>query len=339
MANAQVTYTTTLQGHCTICGKNLDDVHVKCGCGAVIVNITMQPKQQQLLDAILSTGPNVATKWGYGGSRGSGKSRGARDIVLAVASLVSQTLPGIVIFIIRRNWTDVDENHRQKYLIERPLLAANYSNKEFQFPPGMNSPRIAFKYGDTLEDIRRVARGPECYLMVIDQAEQFSELELAELNTPNRWPAAGPGGAKTLYLFNPGGPGSDYLQRVFFKKKFKDNENPEDFNFVQAYGWDNWSAWFANEGIEVDGKPLTWESFYALPGDLPPCPNGAYNRAWLESIPDNHRFKLFVTRTSEGRKMWSKPESIRMGDLFGRFDAFAGQYMAGIFDERRVVLR
>ena len=33
-------------------------------------------------------------------------------------------------------------------------------------------------------------------------------------------------------------------------------------------------------------------------------------------------FKIFVTKTDEGRKHWRKPESLRMGDLFGRFDAF-----------------
>lgn len=315
--------------HCPSCNAPVAGEVICPKCGALLLKINLQPKQRKVLDMIRAIGPEVPTKIGFGGSRGSAKSRLARDLALFIAF----SIPGITVFIIRRNWGDLEENHLEKLKLERPELTQYYSSsrQSYEFPRDLGGSRIAFKYGDTLDDIRRVGRGPEAYLMIIDQAEQFGEVELAELNTPNRWPAAEPGAAKTLYLFNPGGAGTDYLRRVFFLRQFKGTERPCDFAFVQAYGWDNYE-WFRNE------TEYGFEEFYRLPGEIPPCPHGVYDQAWLATVPDNHRFKIFVTRTSEGRKMWAKPESIRMGDLFGRFDAFAGQYFAGVWDERLCVL-
>lgn len=289
---------------------------------------------------VLSTGSGIPVRIGYGGSRGASKSRTIRDIALIVASELGRKLPGIVIYIIRSVWGDVYQNHVTKFDLERPELTKFYNgaSKEYNFPGAMGGPRIVFGYGDTTNDIRRVARGPEAFLMLIDQAEAFSEEQLAELNTPNRWPAAGKGAAKTVYGFNPGGRGSLWLKRVFYDRDFKDRERSEDYAFIQGYGYDNFDAWFAMEEIEIDGKPLDFETFYQLPGELPHPKDGKYDSAWLKSLPENHRFRLFVERTTEGAKMWSKPDAIRMGDLFGRFDVFAGQYFPD-FDRSKVVLR
>lgn len=316
---------------CPKCKGPLKPLQIKCSrCGHFLLRITLQPKQRKVLDMILATGEDIPTKIGAGGSRGSSKSRLARDVAL----LVAFSVPNIVVFLIRRNWGDLEENHVEKLKLERPELTRYYSGQRqaYEFPQELGGSRIAFKYGDTMKDIIQLARGPECYLEIVDQAEQFSEEELAQLNTPNRWPSATAGAVKTLYLFNPGGVGTQYLRRVFYLRQYKDNERPCDFAFVQMYGFDNYE-WFRNECPEYD-----FESFYSLPGELPPCPLGVYDSKWLQGIPDNHRFKIFVTRTTEGRKMWGKPPSIRMGDLFGRFDAFSGQYFAGVWEEHLCVL-
>lgn len=332
-------FTTTIFGRCSICQEPLKPDHPRCDCGALVLYIRPQPKQKLIYDMLLASGDNVPVRIGSGGSRGGAKSRTIRDAALVVASEMGPKLPGIVIYIIRQVWGDVYQNHVQKLDLERPGLTQYYLNKEYTFPASMGGPRIVFGYGDTIKDIRRVSRGPEAYMMFIDQAEGFTEEELDELHTPNRWPAAGKGGAKSVYGFNPGGPGSAFLKRVFFDREFKPRENPNHYAFVQAYGFENFDAWFANEGIELDGRPLDFESFYALPGDLEPYPSKKYDEAWLDSLPGNHRFKIFVTQTSEGAKMWSKPDSIRMGDLFGRFDAFSGQFFSGVWSKDKVVLR
>lgn len=336
-------FTTDYFGRCAICKEPIPENHRVCKCDALIFRVDPQPKQRLLIDGLLARGPDIPVRWGYGGSRGAAKSRGLRDAALVVASEVSQYLPGIVIYIVRTVWGDCERNHVQEFEREHVGMMEWYTGsstvKEFAFPHGMGYPRITFGYGDTFKDLRRFTRGPNIFLMLIDQSEGFTEEQLEELHTPNRWPAAGPGGAKTGYFFNPGGPGSDWHERVFVKQRFEERELSGDYRFIQGYGWDNWHGWHVNENIILDGIPLTKEVFYSLPGDLPPCPSGVYDNAWRDRIDDHERFKIFVTKTSEGKKMWAKPDSIRMGELFGRFDQFAGQYFSGAWDEKRVVLR
>lgn len=290
-----------------------------------------QPKQRQIVDLFLETGPTVATRLGFGGSRGSAKSRLGRDLALFAAL----KFPGKLIYVVARNFINLDDNYLKKYEIERPEIMEHYRaspHPEITLPPDMGGSVIAFRYADTVKDMTRLERGPEAFLIIVEQAESFTAAELQQITKPNRWPNEKIGAPKTVYLFNPGGPGTEYLQRVFFLKQFSGTERPSDFHFTQSYGWDNW-AWFEQVCPE-----LTEEQFYALPGDIPACPDGVYDDAWLATVADNHRFKLFVTRTSEGQKYWALPESMRMGDLFGRFDQFAGQYFSGVWKESLCVL-
>lgn len=283
-------------------------------------------------DLIKDRGANAATRIGFGGSRGSSKSRLGRDVAIEIALTTAINESGVLIYIVARNLGNLEDNYVKKYRIERPDLMEHYRaspRPEISLP---NGSVIAFRYADSSEDMTKLERGPEAYLVVVEQAEQFSEVELQQITKPNRWPNAPLGAAKTVYLFNPGGPGTGYLQRVFYLKQYRDTERPSDFAFVQSFSWDNW-AWFEQECAE-----LTEESFYDLPGEVPPCADGIYNDAWLAAVPENYRFKIFVTRTSEGRKYWALPESMRMGDLFGRFDQFAGQYFAGVWSERLCVI-
>ncbi len=332
-------FTTTHFGTCSRCTRILTPTDPNCECGALIVQVRLQPKQSTILDWVLATGPNVPTQLALLGARAAGKSRGGRDIALIVASHVAQIYPGIRIYIFRRNWTQVKDTHLAKYKLERPMLTRFYSDKEYEFPDSMRNPQIAFNFADTMEDIIRITYGPEGFLIIVDQAEQLDEAALKALKAANRWPDTEMGAAKLLFLGNPGGPGSKYLKRVFVDKDYPDGrEIPADFAFLEAYGWDN-AIWALNQGIEINGEPMTWDLWYKLPGDLPECDDGKYSQKWMESLPNEHRFKLFVTKTSEGRKMWQYPDNIRMGWLFGRFDNFEGQAFAGAWSRDRVVIR
>tara|TARA_R110000868_G_scaffold148647_5_gene370729 strand:- start:381 stop:3140 length:2760 start_codon:yes stop_codon:yes gene_type:complete len=234
-------------------------------------------------------------------------------------------------FIIRRNWGDLEENHLERFRLERPGLMQYYSNvrQAFEFP---NGSRIAFRYADTTDEVRAISRGPEAMDIAIDQCEQFTGQELALLTTPNRWPGAGPGDCKTWFFFNVGDRGADYLRRVFWLRQFEGYERPSDFDFILAYGFDNYE-WFRNE------MDISFDDFYDLPGDIPPPgKEERYDQEWLASIPDNNRFKMFVTRTTYGQNMWQQPEAIRMGDLFGDFTKFSGQYFAGVWQESKLVI-
>ena len=337
-------FTTNYLHRCVICKRELDEnfieSHTKCECGAFIAKVRLHPKQDEFAKLVLKTGADVPTKIGVYGPRAGGKSRGLRDTTLIVVSECAQDYSGIPAFLLRRNWTQCQESLLEKYKIERPYLSDRYNaiEKQYTLPEVMGSGRLAFKYADSADDVLRLERGPECFFMGIDQAEQIAGHDLQRLNSPNRWPDTLPGAVKTGYFLNPGGIGSEYLADKFVFKKFEDNENPDDFYGIFMAGWHNWS-WFANQGIEINGQALTWELFHSLPDDVPEPGDGKYSSLWLSSLPDDNRFKLFVTKTKEGAKHWAKPDMIRMADLFGKFDSFEGQFFAGAWDEKRVVLR
>ncbi len=263
------------------------------------LNIWLQPKQEKLRQMIEASGPGVPTVIGNGGSRG--KSGGLRRIAIIEAL----DWPGTVTYIIRRVLGDLLENHMEKIKLEFPQVHEFYKAgaKEYEFP---NGSRIAYKYAECKADVERISYGPECTFLLVDQAEQFSEDELTSFRICNRWPNMPPGFVKAGYFFNVGkGIGAGFLRRVFHTKYFKPNENGGDFSFLPAYSWDNFE-WFRGQ-VEMDR-----EDFYQLSSE--------------------ERFALFVTQTTEGRKMNQLPKHRREGELLGNFDSFSGQYFSDVWN-------
>ena len=295
------------------------------------LKILLQPKQADLLALLETTGPDVATILGAGGSRGSAKSGGLRRIAITLAI----THPGSVIYIVRRTLGDLLENHMEKIALEFPEVDAIYRPSDYEYdfsvvpnllPNGeRNRSRIVFVYAENAIDVARVSYGPECTFLLIDQAEQFTEEELTSFRICNRHTEVDPkktvppNFAKTCYFFNigVGGLADAYFRRVFHKRDFKPykgindpGERPGDYAFIQMYGWDNFE-WFRGQ-VEV-----AVEEFYQL--------------------SSAERFEMFVTRTSEGRKMNALPKHRREGELLGNFDAFTGQYFSDVWDDARIL--
>lgn len=270
------------------------------------VELVLQPKQEELGRLFYRRGLDAATVIGGGGARAGGKSGGLRRIMLDRR----MSLPGTPGGIMRRVWDDVKKNHVEKYWLEVPGLRKFYSqtDKAIHLP---NKSSIYFLFAENQAEVDRKFWGPEYYDLFVDQAEQFNEHELQILKTANRWPDAPIGDCKLGLFFNPGGIGTEYLRRVFSPKhlKFKGNERASNFSFVHMFGWDNY-VWFQHL--------MTPDEFYALPSE--------------------RRFELFITETSEGRKMDALPPSLRAGHLLGNFDSFAGQYFAGVWDESKLIL-
>ena len=270
------------------------------------MDIYLQPKQRQLLHLIEGTGRDVPTIIGFGGARGGAKSGGIRRAMI----VRRQENPDTVGFIVRRYFSDLAENHIEKFRLEFPDLDPYWrqGDKEYRFG---NRSRIAFLYGENRDAVRGISRGPECMDLMVDQAEEFTEEELIMLRECNRWPGAVPGSPKSCFFFNPGGPGTEYLRRIFWKREYKANEDPADYAFIQAYGWDNYE-WFRSE-IDISSG-----DFYDLSSE--------------------ERFELFITRTSYGRQMNALPPALRVGELLGSFEHFSGQYYAGVWDENTCIL-
>jgi phage terminase large subunit len=196
-----------------------------------------------------------------------------------------------------------------------PELRELYVDKrrELRIPAGDGAfSTIVFGYAEHSRDIYGYL-GKEYMDICVDQAEQLSEEELLLLKTCNRWP--GKSAMCKLALFaNPGGVGHGFLKRVFVDKQYKGNEDPGDYAFLQAYGWDN--AEWCLAALEEDGH--TKDDYHK----------------W----PDNERFEYFIQRSNYGRTLNRLPESLRNGHLLGRWDVFAGQYFDN-FDPARHVRR
>lgn len=253
-----------------------------------------QPKQEQM-DKLVERGR--ATWLGYGGSKGGSKSYTCRNILLRRRF----SYPGTVGTIVRRIYRDVKDNHIDPFFLQYPFMRPwyNVADNEIRLP---NSSILKFRYYETRADVENQG-GNASMDALIDEAHQFSEEELNMLKGNVRWSKLGSTTAKMLLTFNPGGIGGSFLKRVFYDKKYQGNEKPDDFEFLQAFGWDN--IYWAEDALKEDG--ISKKTYYF---------------DWT----DEQRFKYFITRTPYGRDLNSKPHALRIQWLLGDMSAFVGQY-------------
>ncbi len=283
----------------------------------------LQPKQWKIFNALEATGRNIPTIVGGGGAKGGGKSAGARNIAILLCSTLGDKYPGLTITIVRRVAKDLRDNHIDPLFRDYPELFPYWraTPHDLVLP---NKSRIIFRSVETKEDVKRAFLGGfESTFIFIDEAQQFEQEEIQYIQAAARWTGKKgipEGLCKTLLLFNPGGPGSTYIRRIFWTHEYEKNETPKNFTFVHVFGWDNYE-WFRGQ-VEI-----TEAEFYKIPSQ---CPEGNGNRCC--------RFHMFINETSEGRKYNAFPPAIREGYLMGSFDHFEGQYFAGAWDQQHCVL-
>lgn len=167
---------------------------------------------------------------GYGGARGGGKSW----VVRFKGSLLANRFAGIRICIIRRTLVDVRNNHiipMKKML--HGLAKYNQTERTFYFPNGST---IHFEYYDNDNDADHF-QGVEYDVIFIEEATQLQEEWIKNIAASCRGANEFP--HRIYYTCNPGGPGHQYIKRIFIDRVYKDNEDPEDYDFVQAKVTDN----------------------------------------------------------------------------------------------------
>lgn len=167
---------------------------------------------------------------GYGGARGGGKSWAVRT----KAKLLALRYPGIKQLIVRRTYKELTGNHINILRAETLGIAKyNSTDKVLKFTNGST---IEFMYCARNSDLDAL-QGQEYDVIYLDEATQLSEYQMKAITACCRGVNDFP--KRIYYTCNPGGQGHAYVKRIFIDKRYLANENPEDYEFIQALVDDN----------------------------------------------------------------------------------------------------
>lgn len=186
--------------------------------------------------------------------------------------------------IVRKTYPELLSNHIRMFMTEYPEVVNWYKQgeKAIYWP---NGSLTEFSHLGGTNDVY-IYQGREYEDISIDEITQHEELVFKILRSSNRTANkefVKAGGQVTMLLTgNPGGIGHGWVKRIFIDKLLMENENPEDFGFVQAKVWDNKAL--------MDADPDYLRRLKDLPKDL--------MRAYLEGDWDVFAGQVF----SEWRK-------------------------------------
>lgn len=272
------------------------------------VRIRMQPIQNALWN-IYEHG--TATKIGFGGPRGGTKSHSAMMVML-MRRMKHEGTNGLFIMRVYQDMLDI---HIRPLFDQYPELEEHFNKQDMLLKlPDTGGSYIRFLSGDNLETFQK-RKGRGFADVMIDQSELFSKEEIEFLYTINRTvkPGITP---KTLLCFNPGNIGHAYHKRVFYDKIFEENENPEEFAYLQAKGWDNayWSIKEMARLHNVSMNELNDEKIKAL-------------IRTYHQLPEKERFDIFI-KSDYGRNLNGLPGHKRRAELFGDMEIFEGMFFS-----------
>ena len=218
---------------------------------------------------------------GYGGARGGGKSWVIRFKAALLANRFGaedEYREGIRICIVRRTLVDVRNNHiiPMRNML-RGLAKFNQAERTFYFPNGAT---IHFEYYDNDGDDEHF-QGIEFDVIFIDEATQMKEEWLEKIAASCRGVNNFP--KRVYFTCNPGGQGHNYIKRIFIDRVYKDDEDPDDYAFVQAKVTDN--------KVLMETNPAYIRFLKHLPPKL--------RRAWLDGDFNVYEGQFFETFTND----------------------------------------
>lgn len=277
----------------------------------LIRDIELQPKQEELSDLVEN---GLATWIGVGGGRGAAKSTAIDRIMLE--RRIGH--PGTIGAIVMRNYDQVKKYHIDPMLRDFPELNDLYHITESKIvipmPDGPPS-EIHFKHAESLVDIERLFRSGNYYDLFVDQAEQYTKEELVELKKVVRWKAVDVGVCKFALAFNMGGTGIDFLEKIFNSHEYSENQDPEDYTFIQFNPWDN-VEWSRAQLIK-DGKTPYW---------------------YYNVLTDAER-EQYAAAGPAGKLYKAQDPALANRDWYGSWKALEGAFFGRVFDEESAVIR
>lgn len=187
----------------------------------------------------------------YGGARGGGKSHAIR--VKSVGGAVKYA--GIKILIIRKHYPDMENSLITPIVQMVPIQLASY-NRQAHIMEFVNGSTIKFGHYDTGSDMEY--QGQEFDWIFIDEATQFTKYQFRILGACLRGTSKIP---RRMYLTcNPGGIGHLWVKSLFVAREYEENENPDDYKFIQATVDDNPDL--------LEGEPGYINMLESLPPDV-----------------------------------------------------------------------
>lgn len=190
-------------------------------------SITLQPKQEEAYNKSLTT-PVMF----YGGARGGGKSY----LVRAREVLRRAEYPGSKGLIVRKTYPELLANHIRPFFVEYPGVRELYnkSEKTIYWPNGSTT---EFSYLQSPDDVYTY-QGREYEDISVDEVTQHEWDTIKILRASNRTTI--PEITPTMFLTgNPGGIGHQEVKRIFIDKHIHPDEDPNEYDFVQAFVQDN----------------------------------------------------------------------------------------------------
>jgi hypothetical protein len=266
------------------------------------LNLDLQPKQAELY--LLLKDPKGPSIIGVGGGRGGGKTSSVQRSLLL---LMSQT-PRMRCSVWMRTFSQVTRYWIEEIKLQWPELKdcikSTMPGASLRLP---NGSQLDFLYSENLTETEKVYRSANYSIVVLDQAEQASDLERREISKAARSAKGTP--AKTIHIFNMRGAGLSWLRDIYHFKKYGPNEREEDHRFVRFGPWDNY-CWVAS-ALETDG--YTADDYYA----------------WT----DEQRREYSVTRGEYTRLLASGDPALVKADFDGSWDSIEGCYFSHVYDQ------
>lgn len=233
------------------------------------ITLTLQEKQKEAFYKSLET-PVLF----YGGAKGGGKSYliRARELYRRLAN------PGTAGLIVRKTYPELLANHIRKFFVEYPFVRDwyNKAEKTIYYPGGSTT---EFSYLQHTDDVYTY-QGREYEDVSIDEITQHEEevfkILRSSVRTSNKQ-FAKKNQPSMLLTGNPGGIGHAWAKRIFVDRNFKEEEDADEFDFVQAKVFDNKAL--------MDADPAYLKRLQDLPEDL--------RRAYLEGDWDIFAGQVF----------------------------------------------
>lgn len=190
-------------------------------------------------------------------ARGGGKSWAVR----AKIKLLALNYAGIKMLLVRQTYPELLNNHINILVADLNGIAKyNRSDKMFTF---FNGSTLKCGYCSCDSDLTQY-QGSEYHVLFLDEATNLSEYQMKIITACMRGTESFP--RRCYFTCNPSGQGMQYIKRLFIDRKFKDGEDPNDFQFIQSLVTDNFAL--------MEAQPDYINQLKALPSKL--------RAGWLE---------------------------------------------------------